>query len=153
MVGQQARALEIQVRSLEQLAELTRRLDERLAPQVTAASDALYAVRQRRRDVLMNLAVAQQGLTSLRQIERNNNEVIRALRSASTTTLTALRTAGLALRALDDTVSAAVAWHDSSARWTRSTASAASHFGESNALAGRPAHTSRDHRSLAGGSP
>jgi len=122
LLEQQERALGMQTRSLQQLAELTGRLDELIVERIASLSgadaesarvletDVLHVVRQRRRDLLMQLAVAMQGQESLRRIEQGNLEVIRALQSAATTTLTALRTAGFALRALDDAASNANAW-------------------------------------------
>ena len=56
----------------------------------------LYAIRRRRRDLLLQLAVATQGYSALRLIEQDNLAVIWALRGATTTTVTALRAASLA---------------------------------------------------------
>ena len=58
----------------------------------------LYPARQRHRDLLAQLAVASQAHASLRLTQQTNTEVLRALNTAATTTLTALRTTGLALR-------------------------------------------------------
>ena len=91
-----------QTRASSSWQSCARRLDEILVERIgsLAATDAetaralrnevVYMVRQRRRDLLMHLAVATQGRASLRRIEQGKHEVIRALRSASTTTLTAL---------------------------------------------------------------
>jgi hypothetical protein len=48
----------------------------------------------------MQLAIASQGYSALRLIEHDNLEVIWAVRSAATTTATALRTASLAIDTL-----------------------------------------------------
>jgi uncharacterized protein YaaN involved in tellurite resistance len=50
----------------------------------------------------MQLAVVSQGYSALRLIEHDNLEVIWAVRSAATTTATAIRTASLALGRLAD---------------------------------------------------
>src|SRR5207245_3600706 len=64
--------------------------------------DALLAIRRRRRDLVMQLAVATQGYSALRLIEHDNLEVIWAIRSAATTTTSAIRTASLAIDRLSD---------------------------------------------------
>ncbi len=110
-IDQQERALWIEIDTLRQYAFLAARLDdlvaervEALAPADPAAAhalqvEALYAVRRRRRDLLLQLAVATQGYAALRLVEQGNLEVIWAIRAASTTTVTAVRTALLAARA------------------------------------------------------
>ena len=122
LVVQQERALRLQIRSLEQLAELCRRIDELLSDRIASIratdaaaahsleADVLYVVRQRRRDLMMHLAVASQGQASLLRIEQGNADVIRALRSAATTTLTALRNAALVLRDLQEDAASLNAW-------------------------------------------
>jgi len=64
--------------------------------------DALFAIRRRRRDLVLQLAVATQGYSALRLIEHDNLEVIWAIRSAATTTMSAIRTASLAIDRLAD---------------------------------------------------
>jgi len=110
-LGQQEQALWREIEKLRQYAALAGRLDQLLADQVDTVEavdpararvlrvDALYAVRRRRRDLLLQLAVASQGYSALRLIEQDNLEVIWALRAATTTTVTALRAASLASRA------------------------------------------------------
>jgi uncharacterized protein YaaN involved in tellurite resistance len=113
-IDQQERALWIEIETLRQYAFLAARLDdlvaarlEELATADPAAAhalqvEALYAIRRRRRDLLLQLAVATQGYAALRLVEQDNLEVIWAIRAATTTTVTALRTALLAARATAD---------------------------------------------------
>jgi uncharacterized protein YaaN involved in tellurite resistance len=113
-IDQQERALWIEIETLRQYAFLAARLDDLVAARVEALAteepaaahalqvEALYAVRRRRRDLLLQLAVATQGYAALRLVEQDNLEVIWAIRSATTTTVTALRTALLAARATAD---------------------------------------------------
>jgi uncharacterized protein YaaN involved in tellurite resistance len=75
-------------------------------------TEVLYVIRQRRRELLTHTTVAKQGELSLGRIEQGNIEVIRALRSATTTTLTALRSAALTLQAFQDGDSEAAAVND-----------------------------------------
>ena len=62
--------------------------------------DILYPVRRRRQEILTQLAVAVQGYAALRVVEVNNRELIRAVRTATTTTVAALRTAVMVAQAL-----------------------------------------------------
>ncbi len=110
-LAQQERALWREIETLRQYATLAARLDELVADHLDTLHeadparahvlrvDALHAIRRRRRDVLLQLAVATQGYAALRLIEQDNLEVIWALRAAMTTTVTALRAASLATRA------------------------------------------------------
>lgn len=119
MLTQQERALFGEIQKLRRYALLAARVEDlledhiaTLTPTNPAAAraletDVLYVIRQRRRDLLMQLAVASQAYASLRLIEQNNLEVIWALRSAATTTLTAIRTAELAAHARDESRAAA----------------------------------------------
>jgi len=114
MLGQQDQALTMQIKSLEQYVELAKRVDELLSERIASIAPsepqsaqsyergALFAVRQRRQDLLVQLAVATQAHLSLLRIRQNNSQLIRALRYAATTTLTALRASNLALHALRD---------------------------------------------------
>ena len=109
-LGQDERVLSHEVEALRQYSLLAGRIDELVAQRADAlaASDAqaaraleanvLFPVRQRRRDLLAQLAVASQAHASLRLMQQTNLDVLRALSAAATTTLTALRTTGLALR-------------------------------------------------------
>jgi hypothetical protein len=107
-LGQQEQALWREIETLRQYAALAARLDQLMADHVEAVEaadparahairvDVLYAIRRRRRDLLLQLAVATQGYSALRLIEQDNLEVIWALRGATTTTVTAVRAASLA---------------------------------------------------------
>jgi len=109
-IDQQEEALWILIQTLRQYAFLAARLDElvsaRLAELASTDPDAaralqvgaLHAIRRRRRDLLLQLAVATQGYAALRLVEQDNLEVIWAIRAATTTTVSALRTALLAAR-------------------------------------------------------
>jgi hypothetical protein len=113
-IAQQELALWTQIQTLRQYALLTARLDALLDQQIEAIGEddpehgrglrdeAQYAVRRRRRDLLLQLAVATQGYAALRVIEQDNLDVIWAIRAATTTTVSALRTALFAGRALAD---------------------------------------------------
>jgi len=106
-VAQQEGALWMEIQTLRQYVVLAGRIDDLLearieavapeAPQLAGAlrTGALYATRLRRRDLLLQLAVATQGYAALRLIEQDNLEVIWGIRAATTTTSAALRTAML----------------------------------------------------------
>jgi uncharacterized protein YaaN involved in tellurite resistance len=66
----------------------------------TVRSDALFPVRQRRQDIMTQMAVAVQGYMALDLIRRNNMELIRGVDRAQTTTIAALRTAVIVSQAL-----------------------------------------------------
>ena len=111
-IAQQELALWTEIQTLRQYAALAARLDALLDRQIDAIAEddpahgrglrdeAQYAVRRRRRDLLLQLAVATQGYSALRVIEQDNLEVIWAIRAATTTTVSALRTALFAGRVL-----------------------------------------------------
>jgi uncharacterized protein YaaN involved in tellurite resistance len=63
-------------------------------------SDALFAIRQRRQDILTQMAVAVQGYMALDLIRKNNLELIKGVDRAQTTTIAALRTAVIVSQAL-----------------------------------------------------
>ena len=62
--------------------------------------DALFYVRQKRQDLLTQLAVVVQGYLALDLIRKNNIELIKGVERATTTTVSALRTAVIAALAL-----------------------------------------------------
>ncbi len=66
----------------------------------TMRSDALFPVRQRRQDIQTQMAVNVQGYLALDLIKNNNNELIRGVDRAQTTTMVALRTAVIVSQAL-----------------------------------------------------
>ncbi|QFZ20697.1 toxic anion resistance protein [Saccharothrix syringae] len=59
----------------------------------TLRADALHPIRRRHQDLLTQLAVSAQGYLALDLVRRNNDELIRGVERAVTTTMTALRTA------------------------------------------------------------
>jgi uncharacterized protein YaaN involved in tellurite resistance len=63
-------------------------------------SDALFPVRQRRQDIMTQMAVNVQGYMALDLIRKNNLELIRGVDRAQTTTIAALRTAVMVSQAL-----------------------------------------------------
>jgi uncharacterized protein YaaN involved in tellurite resistance len=62
--------------------------------------DALFYVRQKRQDLLTQLSVVVQGYLALDLIRKNNLELIKGVERATTTTVSALRTAVIAAMAL-----------------------------------------------------
>ncbi|XAS76791.1 toxic anion resistance protein [Dermatophilaceae bacterium Sec6.4] len=63
-------------------------------------SDVLFAVRQRRQDIMTQMAVSVQGYLALDLVRKNNQELIRGVDRAQTTTVAALRTAIIVSQAL-----------------------------------------------------
>lgn len=90
---------------LEQMAYVAELLDNRLEQKATEfdsadpekakalRESALFYVRQRRQDILTQLAVSVQGYLALDLVKKNNVELIKGVDRASTTTVGALRTA------------------------------------------------------------
>lgn len=113
-IGQDQRALTTEIETLHQYAELARLLDKGLEARLIALAaseperaealrvDVLFAVRQRRQDLLIQLAVATQGDVALRVVQDNNQQVVRAIRMAMTTTAAAMRTSVAVAQALAD---------------------------------------------------
>ncbi len=66
----------------------------------TITSDALFPIRQRRQDILTQMAVAVQGYLALDLVKKNNLELIKGVDRAQTTTVAALRTAVIVAQAL-----------------------------------------------------
>lgn len=97
---------------LEQYAHMAGALDEALTKKIETIKesdpdkalalkqDALFYVRQKRQDLLTQLAVVVQGYLSLDLIRKNNLELIKGVERATTTTVSALRTAVIAALAL-----------------------------------------------------
>ena len=118
-LAQDERVVSHEIEALRRYALLGERIDNLVTERARELSSTngqaartlevqvLFAVRQRRRDLLTQLAVATQAQASLRLMQRNNLDVIRALTAAATTTLTALRTTGLALRVARERTEAA----------------------------------------------
>jgi uncharacterized protein YaaN involved in tellurite resistance len=99
---------------LEQYAYMAAQLDEALARRVAEAEardpekaralseDALFYVRQKRQDLLTQLSVTVQGYLALDLIRKNNLELVKGVERATTTTVSALRTAVIAALALSN---------------------------------------------------
>ena len=97
---------------LEQYAYMASMLDDTLSKKVAELEpkdperaralkeDALFYVRQKRQDILTQLSVSVQGYLALDLIRKNNLELIRGVERATTTTVSALRTAVIAALAL-----------------------------------------------------
>ena len=64
-------------------------------------SDALFAIRQRRQDIMTQMAVSVQGYMALDLVRKNNIELIKGVDRAQTTTVSALRTAVIVSQALN----------------------------------------------------
>jgi uncharacterized protein YaaN involved in tellurite resistance len=62
----------------------------------------LFSVRQKRQDLMTQLAVSVQGYLALDVIRKNNVELVRGVDRATTTTVSALRTAVIVAQALSD---------------------------------------------------
>jgi uncharacterized protein YaaN involved in tellurite resistance len=111
-IAQEQKALWTQMETLRQYAYMAERLDSTLEARITEIEaadadkarvlreDVLFPVRHRRQEILTQLAVALQGYAALRVVETNNRELIRAVRTATTTTVAALRTAVMVAQAL-----------------------------------------------------
>ncbi|MDH6544377.1 toxic anion resistance protein [Streptomyces sp. SPB4] len=98
---------------LQEYAVLTEALDgavgqriaeaERTDPQAADAmrADVLFPVRQKHQDLLTQLAVCAQGYLAMDVVRRNNDELIKGVDRAATTTVSALRIAVMLASALD----------------------------------------------------
>jgi uncharacterized protein YaaN involved in tellurite resistance len=99
---------------LRQYAYLAQHLDDALAARIATIEatdperakvlkeDMLFSVRQKHQDLLTQLAVSVQGYLALDVIRRNNLELIKGVQRATTTTISALRTAVIVAQALAD---------------------------------------------------
>src|SRR5581483_7179581 len=97
---------------LEQYVYMADRLDESVTAKVGAIElsdpekakalkeDVLFYVRQKRQDLLTQLAVNVQAYLALDLIRKNNIELVKGVERATTTTVSALRTAVIAALAL-----------------------------------------------------
>jgi len=93
------------MRKLEQMVHISKTLDQRLEDKANEldATDpakskairetALFYVRQRHQDLLTQMAVTVQGYLALDLVKKNNVELVKGVDRASTTTVSALRTA------------------------------------------------------------
>ncbi|MFG2294932.1 toxic anion resistance protein [Streptomyces sp. NPDC048603] len=99
---------------LQEYAVLTEALDgavEQRVAELTAAdpqqadamrADVLFPVRQKHQDLLTQLAVCAQGYLAMDVVRRNNDELIKGVDRAATTTVSALRIAVMLASALDN---------------------------------------------------
>src|SRR3546814_2758414 len=71
-----------------------------LAKAQTLRSTALFEVRQRHTDLITQMAVSQQSYAMLGLIGTNNNDLIKGIDRASSTTIAALQTAVVAAQTL-----------------------------------------------------
>jgi uncharacterized protein YaaN involved in tellurite resistance len=97
---------------LGQYIYLAERLDAALAAKITQIEatdpekakklreDVLFYVRQKHQDLLTQMAVSIQGYLSIDLIRKNNTELIKGVDRATTTTISALRTAVIVAQAL-----------------------------------------------------
>ena len=97
---------------LEQYAYMAAKLDDALSARVqtlelsdaekakTLQEDVLFYVRQKRQDLLTQLAVNMQGYLALDLVRKNNLELVKGVDRATTTTVSALRTAVIVAEAL-----------------------------------------------------
>jgi uncharacterized protein YaaN involved in tellurite resistance len=97
---------------LEQYVVMAGALDEALSDRIARIEaqdpvkgralkeDALFYVRQKRQDLLTQLAVTVQGYLAMDLIRKNNIELVKGVERATTTTVSALRTAVIAALAL-----------------------------------------------------
>ncbi len=97
---------------LNQYVYIAERLDQRLAARIaeleladpdgarTLQQDVLFYVRQKHQDLLTQLAVSIQSYLAIDVIIKNNIELIKGVDRASTTTVSALRTAVIVAQAL-----------------------------------------------------
>ncbi len=98
--------------SLEQYIYVTKQVDKRveeILPTIEAQDpmkakvvkeDILFYLRQKRQDLSTHLAVTMQGYQALGLIEKNNTELVKGVDRATTTTISALRTAVTVSQAL-----------------------------------------------------
>ncbi|MFF9475131.1 toxic anion resistance protein [Streptomyces roseolus] len=97
---------------LQEFAVLTEALDAAVARRIAATpdpaqadalrADVLFPVRQKHQDLLTQLAVCAQGYLAMDVVRRNNDELIKGVDRAATTTLSALRIAVMLASALEN---------------------------------------------------
>jgi uncharacterized protein YaaN involved in tellurite resistance len=109
--GEKARLWET-MNKLQEYAVLTSALDAQLVAAIdgvrttdaakadTLTADLLFAIRQKHQDLLTQLAVSAQGYLALDVVRKNNVELIKGVERATTTTISALRTAVIVAQAL-----------------------------------------------------
>jgi uncharacterized protein YaaN involved in tellurite resistance len=97
---------------LQEYVVLTEALDGAVEQRIAAATDpaqadalradVLFPVRQKHQDLLTQLAVCAQGYLAMDVVRRNNDELIRGVDRAATTTVSALRIAVMLASALEN---------------------------------------------------
>jgi len=99
---------------LEQYAYMCQKLDDALTAKITALrpedperaralqENVLFYIRQKRQDILTQLAVNMQGYLALDIVRKNNVELVKGVDRATTTTISALRTAVIVAQALSN---------------------------------------------------
>ena len=99
---------------LEQYIYMSAALDNQVTAKITALQssdpdrakelqeDVLFYVRQKRQDLLTQLAVNTQGYLAMDLVKKNNVELIKGVDRATTTTVSALRTAIIVAQALNN---------------------------------------------------
>ncbi len=109
--GEKARLWDT-MNKLQEYAVLTSALDAQLVAAIedvrttdaekadTLTADLLFAIRQKHQDLLTQLAVSAQGYLALDVVRKNNVELIKGVERATTTTISALRTAVIVAQAL-----------------------------------------------------
>ena len=113
IVGEQQRLWEVNGR-LRQYIYMGQQLDAKLSERIAALEatdpdratalkqDMLFYVRQKEQDLATQLAVGVQGYLALDLVRKNNLELIKGVDRATTTTVSALRTAVIVATALGD---------------------------------------------------
>ena len=99
---------------LEQYIYMATALDQQVSAKIASVqstapdrakdlqTDVLFYVRQKRQDLLTQLAVNTQGYLAMDLVEKNNRELIKGVDRATTTTVSALRTAIIVAQALNN---------------------------------------------------
>ena len=100
--------------ALNEYVVLAQKIDEEVSQEIerlrnagnveaarTMESDMLFAIRQRRQDLMTQLAVSVQGYMAMELVRKNNVELIKGVDRARTTTIYALKTAIVVAQALD----------------------------------------------------
>lgn len=99
---------------LEQYIYMATALDQQVSAKIASVqasdpdrakelqTDVLFYVRQKREDLLTQLAVNTQGYLAMNLVEQNNRELIKGVDRATTTTVSALRTAIIVAQALNN---------------------------------------------------
>ena len=99
---------------LEQYIYMATVLDEQVSAKIAAIAnsepqraralqeDVLFDIRQKRQDLITQLAVNAQGYLAMDLVEKNNEQLIKGVDRATTTTVSALRTAIIVAQALNN---------------------------------------------------